>query len=118
MDIGGICIGHEGLQDYTLAAQAVKNIESSQIIHIQRVLYHSRTNKNIINEQPKGINQVFTINTSENQPLASIIIPTRNAEAVVRQCIDSIIQKTIYKNYEIILVDNGSDDNNALIYFK
>ncbi|WP_146106442.1 glycosyltransferase [Desulfobulbus oralis] len=118
MDIGGLRTGHEGSQDYALATQAVEHIESSQIIHIPRVLYHSRTNKNIINEQPKGVSQTFTTNTNENQPLASIIIPTRNAEAVVRQCIDSIIQKTIYKNYEIILVDNGSDDNNALIYFK
>ena len=78
MDIGGLRTGHEGSQDYALAAQAVENIESSQIIHIPRVLYHSRTNKNIINEQPKGVNQAFTTNTSENQPLASIIIPTRS----------------------------------------
>ena len=51
-------------------------------------------------------------------PLASIIIPTRNAEKLVRQCIDSIRAKTTYAPYEIVLVDNGSDDKAAIAYFR
>lgn len=50
-------------------------------------------------------------------PLVSIIIPTRNAEKLVRQCLTSIRQKTSYSNFEILLVDNGSDDMEALAYF-
>ncbi|PLR50097.1 hypothetical protein CYR52_11220 [Chimaeribacter arupi] len=50
-------------------------------------------------------------------PLVSIIIPTRNGKQLVQQCIDSITEKTTYPNYEIILVDNGSDDADALAYF-
>lgn len=50
-------------------------------------------------------------------PLASIIIPTRNGEKLVRQCIESIRAKTTYPSYEILLVDNGSNDKEALQYF-
>jgi GT2 family glycosyltransferase len=52
------------------------------------------------------------------QPLVSIIIPTRNAEQLVRQCIESIVRRTTYLNYEILLVDNGSDDPDATRYFN
>jgi GT2 family glycosyltransferase len=51
------------------------------------------------------------------KPLASIIIPTRNGKELVRQCIESIKAKTTYAPYEIVLVDNGSDDREALAYF-
>lgn len=50
-------------------------------------------------------------------PLVSIIIPTRNARKLVRQCIDSIRQKTTYSNFEILLVDNGSDDKESVDFF-
>lgn len=49
-------------------------------------------------------------------PLVSIIIPTRNGQALVRQCLDSLRQ-TSYPRYEVILVDNGSDDPEALAFF-
>ncbi|WP_122744357.1 glycosyltransferase family 2 protein, partial [Pseudomonas viridiflava] len=52
------------------------------------------------------------------KPLVSLIIPTRNAYALVKQCIESIRNKTLYPNYEIILVDNGSDDPQSLHYFE
>ena len=50
--------------------------------------------------------------------LVSIIIPTRNAGKLVRQCINSIRQKTTYSNFEILLVDNGSDDKESVDYFR
>ena len=51
-------------------------------------------------------------------PLVSIIIPTRNAQKLVRQCINSIRQKTTYSNFEIVLVDNGSDEKESVEYFS
>lgn len=52
------------------------------------------------------------------EPLVSLIIPTKNSYELVKACIDSILTKTTYQNYEIILVDNNSDDEVALSYFK
>lgn len=52
----------------------------------------------------------------EPHPLVSIIIPTKDNAPILRRCIDSIIDKTTYNNYEIVLVDNGSekDETNSL----
>lgn len=50
-------------------------------------------------------------------PRVSIIIPTRNSKDLVGACIESIIQKTEYEDYEVIIADNDSDDLEALAYF-
>jgi glycosyltransferase involved in cell wall biosynthesis len=42
------------------------------------------------------------------QPLVSIIIPTRDRADLLGMCIDSLIQRTTYSNYEVIIMDNGS----------
>lgn len=55
--------------------------------------------------------------TTHSEPLVSLIIPTKNQKDLVKQCIDSIYNKTVYKNFEIILVDNNSDDMSAINYF-
>ena len=51
-----------------------------------------------------------------DEPLVSIIIPTRNRVDILSQCIDSIRKLTSYRNYEIIVVDNQSDEQESLIY--
>jgi GT2 family glycosyltransferase len=50
-------------------------------------------------------------------PKVSIIIPTRDRAELLRQCIDSVQQKTTYPSYEIIVVDNGSTEEATLQYF-
>ncbi|GHS94542.1 hypothetical protein AGMMS50276_07440 [Synergistales bacterium] len=50
-------------------------------------------------------------------PKVSIIIPTRDGFSMTRRCVNSIIDRTDYADYEIILVDNGSKDKKALKYF-
>jgi O-antigen biosynthesis protein len=54
----------------------------------------------------------------EPAPLVSLIIPTRNGHAILRSCIDSIVARTTYPNYEIVIVDNASDDPVTLSYFR
>lgn len=52
--------------------------------------------------------------------LISVIVPVYNAEKYLKRCIDSIINQT-YKNFEIILVDDGSEDKSSEIcdhFFK
>ena len=146
-EIGGFRAGFEGSQDYDLAARVIERISPDQIVHIPRVLYHWRilpgstalsgTEKNYasiagvrtLNEHFSrtkvaaraelldfGMYRVrYAIPTP--QPLVSLIIPTRNGLHLLKRCVDSILFKTVYKNYEIIIVDNGSDDQEILRYF-
>jgi GT2 family glycosyltransferase len=44
----------------------------------------------------------------EQEPLVEIIIPTRDAANLVKQCVDSIKERTTYRNYLITIIDNGS----------
>ncbi|OFC70099.1 glycosyltransferase family 2 protein [Alteromonas confluentis] len=53
-----------------------------------------------------------------SNPLVSLIIPTKNGRELVKACIESILEKTTYTNYEILLIDNGSDEPASLEYFE
>lgn len=52
----------------------------------------------------------------EGEPLVSIIIPNYNHVDELSRCIDSIIDKSTYKNYEIIIVENNSDEETFKYY--
>lgn len=49
-----------------------------------------------------------------NSPLLSIIVPVYNVEQYLSKCVDSILSQTL-KNFELILVDDGSTDNSGKI---
>ena len=51
------------------------------------------------------------------KPLISVVIPVYNVEKYLEQCLVSVIFNS-YKNLEIIVVDDGSPDNSAIIYNK
>ena len=42
------------------------------------------------------------------QPLVSIIIPTRDRADLLGMCLDSLMLRSTYVNYEVIIIDNGS----------
>ncbi|HCK7124014.1 TPA: glycosyltransferase [Enterobacter roggenkampii] len=70
-------------------------------------------------EAVEGFPGYFRINyIPENSPLVSIIIPTRDNQRVLKRCIDSIQSITQYKNYELIVVDNGTIDEESLPYLN
>ena len=48
------------------------------------------------------------------RPMVSIVIPTRDKASSLQKCLESIFQKTDYRNYEVIVLDNGSCDAEAL----
>jgi GT2 family glycosyltransferase len=52
------------------------------------------------------------------EPKASIIIPTRDGVDLLKTCVNSILDKTDYANYEIIVVDNGSVQPETLAWFE
>ena len=51
-------------------------------------------------------------------PLVSLIIPTRNGLTYLDRCVESILKKTSYPNFEIIVADNGSDDAETCAYLQ
>jgi len=144
-EIGGFRIGYEGSQDYDLMLRCLDHVCTDEIYHIPRVLYHWRIHAESTSSgaeaKPyaaiageKAINEHFarrgvkgTVEyigygyrahyaLPDGPPLVSLIIPTRNAVDLIQRCIDSILEKTTYSNYEIIIVDNGSDDADTLRY--
>ncbi|WP_214473503.1 glycosyltransferase [Mesorhizobium sp. dw_380] len=146
-DIGGCRPGFEGAQDYDLALRFTEVIKPEQIVHIPHVLYHWRShagstaktsdskpyamlageralNEHLKRVEPNGVAKLVGFGFSTRYsiatplPLVSVIIPTRDAHQLVRTCVDSITKLTTYRNFEIILIDNGSTDPDALQYFS
>ncbi|GFM66294.1 hypothetical protein PSCICJ_24120 [Pseudomonas cichorii] len=146
--VGRFRVKFEGSQDYDLALRCSEKLSRDQIIHISRVLYHWRIHAGstamATDEKPyaalagvkaldehlqrtgrAGWTELLPIGMyrvhyrlPKHNPLVSLIIPTRNAGSLVKQCIDSIQNLTHYGPYEIIVVDNGSDDSESLAYFE
>lgn len=51
---------------------------------------------------------------SESHHIISVIIPTRDKAELLSRCINSIREKSTYPDYEILIVDNGSMEPQAL----
>jgi GT2 family glycosyltransferase/SAM-dependent methyltransferase/lambda repressor-like predicted transcriptional regulator len=47
------------------------------------------------------------------QPLVSIVVPTRDQLPMLRRCVESLLEKTRYPHYELLIVDNDSQDREA-----
>jgi glycosyltransferase involved in cell wall biosynthesis len=143
--LGGFRIGYEGSQDWDLALRVVAAIPHNQIVHIPRILYHWRQHSSSVSRsspekcQEAGLRAVaehlqsvgggFVEAAPEAPqfhrirfplpavlPLVSLIICTRDHEALLRKAIDSIHSISTYTNYEIVIVDNGSRDPEAVDY--
>ena len=51
-------------------------------------------------------------------PLISIIIPNKDHTEDLDRCIQSIEEKSTYKNYEYIIVENNSTEEETFEYYK
>ena len=143
--VGGFRLGLEGAQDYDLALRCVECIVPGKIHHVPRVLYHWRmhaeSTAQSVGSKPyamvageKALNAHFErlklaaraefvglgyrvrYELPANLPLVSLIMPTRNGLQLLRRSVKSIFAKTTYPNYELLIVDNGSDDAETLHY--
>lgn len=52
--------------------------------------------------------------TVQGSPLVSVVIPNRNAATVLRQCVTGLLERTRHDHLELIVVDNGSTESEAL----
>lgn len=143
--IGGLRSEYNGSQDYDFTLRFLEKTENSKVGHIPEVLYHWRQRKEstaltmsaksyafeaaknakIDALKRRGIkgymdhipsmNQYRVVYEPINEPVVSIIIPSKDNADMLRQCILSILKCTNYSNYEIIVVDNGSNNDNKRI---
>lgn len=91
----------------------VGEIAGDRVRHIPALLLHRDA------EEEKGGAPEFRrirLDLPPVPPRVSIIIPTRDAVGLLRQCIESLFDKTTYPHYEIVVVDNGSTDDETLAY--
>lgn len=54
----------------------------------------------------------------KTKPLVSIIIPTKDKAGYLKRCVTTILDKTTYYNYEIIIVDTGSKEAVTQEYYQ
>lgn len=134
-EIGGFKEGFEGAENYDLVLRLIER--TNQIYHLPKVLCHQHNSENFNNNPAKikALSEYFkrldittevTSGLTKNllrvkrkfsvQPKVSIIIPTHNRADLLKKCLDSIQKHTIYNNYEIIVVDNNSYENETLDY--
>ncbi|OGI16645.1 MAG: hypothetical protein A2287_06655 [Candidatus Melainabacteria bacterium RIFOXYA12_FULL_32_12] len=92
----------------------LKNTSTQKIVEAE--LIQRNLNAEILKNSPKSYNILKF--KPENNPKVSIIIPFRDKIDVLKNCVDSIEQKSTYKNYEIILVNNRSQNQDTLDYLE
>lgn len=126
---------------YDIKLRVAEQITDNQVAHIPSVLLHRATDvvgtQNADESSMQAVREhlsrcgmsaeVFWARAScwrvkydlpAPMPLVSIIVPTRDAEALLRQCIESLQARTTYRNLEILVVDNRSADTAALAYLS
>ncbi len=135
--IGGFSKRYDGAQDYDLILKSTE--KANKIFHIHKALYHWRGSETSTSSNPEiksyadtagklaiesalqrrnidgevlSVDQLFHYHVKRklrHRPLVSIIIPFKDQGKLLKQCVYSIFEKTGYGNFEIILVDNGSE---------
>ncbi|MBQ9024288.1 MAG: glycosyltransferase [Bacilli bacterium] len=143
--IDGFTIGLEGAQDHDLFLR-ISEI-TDKIYHIPKILYHWRmvkgstalktSNKSYANDKGKiaienalkrrKIDATVEVDKKsgyyrvkydiKSEPKVSIIIPTKDYADTLDTCLKSLYEKTTYKNYEVIVVNNNSVEKSTFDLF-
>lgn len=144
-DVGAFRGEFNGAQDYDLILRCSE--KAAGIAHIPRILYHWRVHKastadnpaskmyafdagkRAIEEHLKRCGQDGEVSHAKDlgyyrvkykvkgSPLVSIIIPNKDEVESLDKCLQSI-EKSTYKNYEIIVVENNSVKDETFAYYK
>lgn len=104
---------HEGSTSVSNQAKPYAMIAGQRAIneHFQRMGYKGRVELNDTGYRPR-------YELPSPAPLVSILIPTRDRAALVEACVKSVLRKTQYPNFEILLIDNGSNEPESLRAWK
>lgn len=145
--VGGFREGYDGSQDYDLFLRVTELVDEKRIAHIPKILYHWRivlgSAAEKVSAKPyafvaakKALKDALARRGIEGEildglflssfrvrykiigsPKISIIIPTTDKVNTLKTCIDSILKKTNYENYEIVIIDNQSKEEKTFIYY-
>lgn len=138
----------DGAQDYDFIFRCIETVNPEEICHVPKILYHWRCHEESTAENPESKTYAFesgkraieehyrrtgidaevyqgeflglyrTRFHRDHDPLISIIIPNKDHIDDLKRCMDSIDQKSTYKNYEYIIVENNSTDDATFQYYK
>ena len=144
--IGWLRVGFDGAQDYDLILRAME--KSREIAHIPKILYHwrtipgstakERTAKNYASESgikalkdhlqrlaiPGSVElgaapTIYRITYNHPaKPAISIIIPNKDHADDLKRCVNSILEKTTYKKYEILIIENHSQEEETFSLYR
>lgn len=140
---GPLDFAAEEAWDYALLLRALHQLGDPQreVAHVPRVLFHRcgaldqdgylqscrRILERLLTDKRGQVAVDYSANGEalhvrwplpEKEPLVSLLIPTRDMLPILRQCIDSILEKTSYRNYEILVLDNQSVERETLEYLS
>jgi O-antigen biosynthesis protein len=145
VQLGGLSSTLKHAALYDLVMRLAEKAGPGGVVHVPHVLYHrhdagganaptwDRASPEMLaavqaslqrckvpgsaNASPEGGVQV-RYQLPDPPPLVSIVIPTRNGLKLLRQCVGSILRRTEYDSYEIVIIDNGSDEQGTLKYIR
>lgn len=136
----------DGSQDFDMVLRLTE--KAQKIVHIPKILYYWRASAasvasdvsakpyvieaahRAVNDHLKRIGLKGTVLNSvvpsmyrlrydiPANDLVSIVICTKDHIADLKKCVDSILEKTTYPNYEILIVENNSTEPETFAFYK
>ena len=137
---------YDGSQDYDLILRLSE--QAAHIYHIPRMLYFWRAHRGSVARDPKAkpyaleaargaiaahLKRVGLVGKVEdaaapstyriryaltNRPMISILIPNKDQVGMLERCLQAILEKTEYPNYEILVIENNSTEAETFSYYQ
>ena len=92
-------------------------LKSDNYIHEQFNNFEINFLNHLKNNGEERTSEIFLYSPKEKNPQISVIIPIYNCEKYIKECLSSLIKQT-FKNFEIICVNDGSNDDTLKILKK
>jgi glycosyltransferase involved in cell wall biosynthesis len=92
-------------------------LKSDNYIHEQFNNFEINFLNHLKNNGEERTSEIFLYSPKEKNPQISVIIPIYNCEKYIKECLSSLIKQT-FKNFEIICINDGSNDDTLKILKK